>query len=45
MLVDDLITTGGTIMAGKKLLEKLGIRFEKGAAIVELPEMGGSNKL
>ena len=45
LLVDDLIATGGTMMAGKKLLEKLGATVVEGAAIVDLPELGGSNKL
>ncbi|MDI1274910.1 adenine phosphoribosyltransferase [Polaromonas sp.] len=45
LLIDDLIATGGTMMAGKKLLEKLGARVTEGAAIVDLPELGGSAKL
>jgi len=45
LLVDDLIATGGTMMAGKKLLEKLGAHVMEGAAIVDLPELGGSAKL
>ena len=45
LLVDDLIATGGTMMAGKKLLEKLGAEVMEGAAIVDLPELGGSAKL
>jgi len=45
LLIDDLIATGGTMMAGKKLLEKLGARVMEGAAIVDLPELGGSAKL
>ena len=45
LLIDDLIATGGTMMAGKKLLEKLGARVVEGAAIVDLPELGGSQKL
>lgn len=45
LLIDDLIATGGTMMAGKKLLEKLGAHVMEGAAIVDLPELGGSNKL
>ena len=45
LLVDDLIATGGTMMAGKKLLEKLGAYVMEGAAIVDLPELGGSDKL
>jgi adenine phosphoribosyltransferase len=45
LLIDDLIATGGTMMAGKKLLEKLGATVMEGAAIVDLPELGGSHKL
>ncbi len=45
LLIDDLIATGGTMMAGKKLLEKLGATVKEGAAIVDLPELGGSDKL
>ena len=45
LLIDDLIATGGTMMAGKKLLEKLGARVMEGAAIVDLPELGGSPRL
>ncbi|HCY14730.1 MAG: adenine phosphoribosyltransferase [Curvibacter sp. GWA2_64_110] len=45
LLVDDLIATGGTMLAGKKLLEKLGAHVMEGAAIVDLPELGGSQKL
>ena len=45
LLVDDLIATGGTMMAGMKLLEKLGAQVIEGAAIVDLPELGGSDKL
>lgn len=45
LLIDDLIATGGTMMAGKRLLEKLGAVVMEGAAIVDLPELGGSEKL
>jgi adenine phosphoribosyltransferase len=45
LLIDDLIATGGTMMAGKNLLEKLGAEVTEGAAIVDLPELGGSEKL
>jgi adenine phosphoribosyltransferase len=45
VLVDDLIATGGTMMAGKLLLEQLGAVVIEGAAIVDLPELGGSDKL
>ncbi|SPC14079.1 Adenine phosphoribosyltransferase [Cupriavidus oxalaticus] len=45
LLVDDLIATGGTMMAGRKLLERLGATVVEGAAIVDLPELGGSRLL
>ena len=45
LLIDDLIATGGTMMAGKKLLEKLGATVIEGAAIVDLPELGGSQRI
>jgi adenine phosphoribosyltransferase len=45
VLIDDLIATGGTMMAGKRLLEKLGATVLEGAAVVDLPELGGSQRL
>jgi adenine phosphoribosyltransferase len=45
VLVDDLIATGGTMMAGKILLERLGAVVVEGAAIIDLPELGGSKLL
>jgi adenine phosphoribosyltransferase len=45
VLIDDLIATGGTMMAGRRLLERLGAQVIEGAAIVDLPELGGSAKL
>jgi len=45
VLIDDLVATGGTMMAGMTLLERLGAQVIEGAAIVDLPELGGSAKL
>mgnify|MGYP006268762659 FL=1 len=45
VLIDDLIATGGTMMAGRKLLERLGGEVIEGAAIVDLPDLGGSQRL
>jgi adenine phosphoribosyltransferase len=45
VLIDDLIATGGTMMAGMRLLERLGATVIEGAAIVDLPELGGSTRL
>ena len=45
LLVDDLIATGGTIMAAVALVEKLGGIILETAFIVDLPDIGGSKKL
>ena len=45
LLMDDLIATGGTMLAGKILLEKAGATVIEGAAIINLPALGGSAKL
>jgi adenine phosphoribosyltransferase len=45
LLIDDLIATGGTMMAGRRLLERLGAVVVEGAVIVDLPELGGSRRL
>ena len=45
LLVDDLIATGGTMLAAVKLLRQLGAEVVEGAAIIELPELGGAAKL
>lgn len=45
VIVDDLIATGGTMLAGKRLLERLGATVVEGAAIIDLPELGGSKLL
>ncbi|MBV8628997.1 MAG: adenine phosphoribosyltransferase [Paraburkholderia sp.] len=45
VIVDDLIATGGTMMAAKKLLERLGAEVMEGAAIIDLPDLGGSRLL
>jgi adenine phosphoribosyltransferase len=45
LLVDDLIATGGTALAAVKLIEKLGGRTVGASFIVDLPELGGLDKL
>jgi adenine phosphoribosyltransferase len=45
VIIDDLIATGGTMMAGKLLLERLGAVVVEGGAIVDLPDLGGSKLL
>jgi adenine phosphoribosyltransferase len=45
VLVDDLIATGGTMRAGKRLLERLGAQVIEGAAVIDLPDLKGSEQL
>lgn len=45
LLIDDLIATGGTMMAASRLLRRLGAEVVEAAAIVDLPELGGSKLL
>ena len=45
VLVDDLIATGGTMRAGKRLLERLGAHVVEGAAVIDLPALQGSERL
>lgn len=45
LLVDDLIATGGTMLAAIKLLQRLGANVVEAAAIVDLPDLGGSGKI
>jgi len=42
LLVDDLIATGGTMIAAIKLLQRLGANVVEAASIIDLPELGGS---
>lgn len=45
LLVDDLIATGGTAKAAIKLLERAGAKIELCAFVVDLPDLGGAEKL
>ncbi len=45
LLIDDLIATGGTMMAASKLLQRLGANVHEAAAIIELPELGGAQNM
>jgi len=45
LLVDDLIATGGTAVAGLTLLRKLGAQVLEACFIIELPELGGRRRL
>ena len=45
LVVDDLLATGGTAEAGIKLIERLGGDIVGCSFIVDLPELGGREKL
>ncbi|MFV0297186.1 MAG: adenine phosphoribosyltransferase [Hyphomicrobiaceae bacterium] len=41
LLVDDLVATGGTAMAGIKLIRRLGGTILGAAFVIDLPDLGG----
>lgn len=45
MILDDLIATGGTLTAASNLIKRLGGVPALVAAVIDLPELGGSKKL
>ena len=45
LVVDDLLATGGTAEAGIKLIERLGGELISTSFIVDLPDLGGRDKL
>jgi adenine phosphoribosyltransferase len=45
LLVDDLIATGGTAEAAVRLLRQAGAEVVGAAFIIDLPELGGAERL
>ena len=45
LLVDDLIATGGTLVAAVNLVRRMGAQVFEAASIIDLPELGGSTRL
>ncbi len=45
VLVDDLIATGGTMVAALNLLQRIGVDVLESSAIIDLPDLGGSRKI
>jgi adenine phosphoribosyltransferase len=45
VLIDDLIATGGTAMAGLTLIEALGGETVEAAFVIDLPDLGGRSLL
>lgn len=45
ILIDDLIATGGTAVAAANLLRQMGARIIAACFIIDLPDLGGAEKL
>jgi adenine phosphoribosyltransferase len=45
LVVDDLIATGGTMIAAAQLLQRLGAKVVETAAIIDLPALGGAARI
>lgn len=45
LLVDDLLATGGTIEATTNLVRRLGGVVEDAAFVINLPDIGGEERL
>ncbi|MBI3677289.1 MAG: adenine phosphoribosyltransferase [Proteobacteria bacterium] len=45
IIVDDLIATGGTCFAAIKLLERAGAKVVGCSFVIDLPELGGADKI
>ena len=45
LVVDDLIATGGTALAAVELIEQLGGVVVGVAAVIDLPDLGGSSRI
>lgn len=45
VLVDDLLATGGTILAAAKLMRSVGAEVAAALFVIDLPDLGGSQRL
>lgn len=45
LLVDDLLATGGTALAGVELLRRAGARVDNALFVIDLPDLGGGQAL
>jgi adenine phosphoribosyltransferase len=45
LLIDDLIATGGTALAGAHLLRRCGAHILAAAFVIDLPDLGGADRL
>lgn len=45
LIFDDLIATGGTVLAAATLIRKLGAQIYEAAALIDLPDLNGSTRI
>ena len=45
LVVDDLIATGGTLLAAVALMRRLGARIVDTAVVIDIPALGGAGRL
>lgn len=45
LIVDDLLATGGTVVAANQLMQTTGAEVVEAAFVVSLPELGGEDRL
>lgn len=45
LIFDDLIATGGTILAASTLIKQLGANIYEAAALIDLPDLEGSTRI
>lgn len=45
VLVDDVIATGGTALAGIELVQRCGAEIVEFCSVIDLPHLGGSDKI
>ncbi len=45
LVVDDLLATGGTLLASFELLKKMGAKVTGCAVVIDLPDLGGSRRV
>lgn len=45
LVVDDLIATGGTLLAAVALMRRLGARIVDTAVVIDIPALGGARRL
>lgn len=45
LIIDDLIATGGSIIAASSLIKRMGGEVIEAAAVIDLPDLNGSRKI